>query len=211
MQKLSLHIRIRLLKWQSFGLERLFALTKQRWFFERKITVGILLLTLINLAATSDKSIAQNKKRINTNKNDSIQSFLPTGNSPVPDATPVDPPPTKSTIKEDRNPDVFCYVIEDMPTFPEGDIGEYLARNVVYPPKAIKQKQEGRVIIQMTIDSTGYVINPRVMRGVCAELDSEALRVAKAMPRWIPGRARSKAIGTTYTLPINFRLQGKKK
>lgn len=211
MQRISLHIRIRFLQCQSFGFGVLFALTKKKWFFERKIAVGILLLTFINLVTTSNKSVAQNGKQRNENKTDSIQRFVPADNSPVPNTTPVDPPAAKPTIKEDRNPDVFCYVIEEMPTFPEGDIGEYLARNVVYPPKAIEQKQEGRVIIQMTIDSTGYVINPRVMRGVCAELDSEALRVVKAMPRWIPGRARSKAIGTTYTLPINFRLQGKKK
>ncbi|MDP4202104.1 MAG: energy transducer TonB [Bacteroidota bacterium] len=211
MQRFSLYIRIRFLQYHLFGLGLLFALTKKRWFFERKIAVGVLLLTFINLVTTDNKSIAQNGKQNKINKNDSIPHFSPADNSPIPDATPVDPPTAKPAIKEDRNPDVFCYVIEEMPTFPEGDINEYLARNVVYPPKAIEQKQEGRVIIQMTIDSTGYVINPRVMRGVSAELDSEALRVVKAMPRWIPGRARSKVIGMHYTLPINFRLNSQKK
>ena len=174
MQRFFRHIRICFLKCHLFCLGLLFTLTKKRCFFERKIAVGVLLLTFINLATTSDKSMAQDGKRIRANTNDSIQRFSPSGNNSIPDATPVDPPVAKPTLKEESNPDVFCYIIDDVP-IPTTDIAEYLAKNIVYPPKAVEQKREGRVIIQMTIDSTGYVINPKVVRGVCAELDSECI------------------------------------
>ena len=35
------------------------------------------------------------------------------------------------------------------------------------------------------------------------------LAVVKAMPAWEPGRQKGKAVRVKYTLPINFRLDGK--
>lgn len=209
MSKLTLHTRIRFLKCQSFALDVLYGVTKQKWFFERKIAIGILLLSLINLA-TTNRSDAQDSKQ-NKSKNSSIEPFSPSANSQIPDATPVDPPAVKPVANDERNIDVTCYIIDDTPIFPGGDIAEYLARNIIYPPKAIAENQEGRVIVQVTINSTGHVISPKVVKGICAELDSEALRVVRLIPRWIPGKARNKAIGMRYTLPINFRLPSQKK
>lgn len=38
-------------------------------------------------------------------------------------------------------------------------------------------------------------------------LKEEAIHVVRSMPRWEPGRQNGKRIATTYTLPINFKLQ----
>jgi len=38
-------------------------------------------------------------------------------------------------------------------------------------------------------------------------LKEEAIHVVRNMPRWEPGRQNGKRIDTTYTLPINFKLQ----
>lgn len=40
----------------------------------------------------------------------------------------------------------------------------------------------------------------------CTELDSEAERVIKSMPAWIPGKQRGKTVRVLYNVPINFRL-----
>ncbi|MDD3388060.1 MAG: energy transducer TonB [Prevotella sp.] len=38
-------------------------------------------------------------------------------------------------------------------------------------------------------------------------LDNEALRVVESMPKWTPGKVKGKAVRTSMTLPISFKLQ----
>jgi protein TonB len=33
------------------------------------------------------------------------------------------------------------------------------------------------------------------------------VRVAKSMPRWIPGKQNDSAVRVKFTLPVSFRLQ----
>lgn len=98
---------------------------------------------------------------------------------------------------------------EQMPEFEGGHsaLFEFLGKNIVYPVKARKNGIEGTVYIQFTVDENGSVITPEIRKGVSPELDEEALRVVKTMPRWTPGIKQGKAVKTEYTLPIKFKLQ----
>ena len=99
--------------------------------------------------------------------------------------------------------------VEQMPEFP-GGIGEmmkFLQMNIKYPPTAAANKIEGRVILQFIIDKTGQVGDVKVVRSVNEELDAEAVRVVKSMPKFTPGRQDGKAVAVWYTLPISFKLQ----
>ncbi|MBR4828380.1 MAG: energy transducer TonB [Muribaculaceae bacterium] len=40
------------------------------------------------------------------------------------------------------------------------------------------------------------------------ELDAEAVRVCKLLPKFTPGRQGGKAVAVSYALPINFKLNG---
>ena len=100
--------------------------------------------------------------------------------------------------------------VEQMPEFPGGVAGlmRYLSENIKYPPEAAKNDIEGRVIVQFIIDETGQVGEVKVVRSVSDELDAEAVRVIKSMPKFEPGRQDGEAVSVWYTLPINFKLQG---
>ncbi len=95
---------------------------------------------------------------------------------------------------------------ERMPEF-LGNLGEWLSSNLQYPKEAIAQKEEGKVVVRFVVSQTGEVRDPVVVRSVSRALDAEALRVARAMPRWRPGTQDGEAVSVNYTLPINFRLQ----
>ena len=56
------------------------------------------------------------------------------------------------------------------------------------------------------IEKDGSITDVKVVRGVDASLDKEAVRVVKAMPKWKPGKQRGKPVRVSYTLPINFQL-----
>ncbi|NDV64300.1 energy transducer TonB [Bacteroides sp. 224] len=105
------------------------------------------------------------------------------------------------------NPEAWDKV-ETMAQYPGGAaaLTLFFRENVNYPSKALKEKIEGRVIVEAIIDEKGKVVEPKVIQSVHPLLDKEALRVTKIMPRWKPGMVDGKAIRTRYTFPFSFKV-----
>ena len=97
-------------------------------------------------------------------------------------------------------------VVEDMPSFPGGNVSKWIAKNVKYPVLAMENGIQGKVFIQFVIERDGSITDVKVVRGVDASLDKEAVRVVQSMPKWKPGKQRGKPVRVAYTLPINFQL-----
>ncbi|WP_282014083.1 TonB family protein [Marinifilum flexuosum] len=110
--------------------------------------------------------------------------------------------------EEEEDEDLPFVLVEDMPSFPGGiaALTKYLNENVKYPEEARKNGIQGRVFVNFVIDTDGSVVDVKIVRGVHALLDAEALRVVKAMPKWKAGKQRGKPVRVSYTLPIEFRL-----
>lgn len=102
--------------------------------------------------------------------------------------------------------DEFFKVVEDMPQFTDGNIFDYLAQHVRYPEEAEKNGIGGMVYVQFVIDTTGKVVEPKVIKSVSPELGAEALRVVSEMPAWKPGMQRGKPVRVSFTLPVIFKL-----
>ena len=97
-----------------------------------------------------------------------------------------------------------------MPSFPGGDgaLMRFLSEHVVYPEEAAKNKIEGKVIVQFIVEKDGSVGEVKVVRGVDKELDAEAVRVCKSLPKFSPGRnAYGEPQRVWYTMPITFKIQ----
>ncbi|MDE6322638.1 MAG: energy transducer TonB, partial [Paramuribaculum sp.] len=52
----------------------------------------------------------------------------------------------------------------------------------------------------------GSVGEAEIIRGVYPELDKEALRVVKSLPKFNPATLNGKAVEYWFTLPITFKL-----
>jgi protein TonB len=100
-------------------------------------------------------------------------------------------------------------VVEQMPAFPGGqqELMNFLMKNVKYPKEATDKGIEGRVIVQFVVDKDGSVVEPKVVKSVSPELDQEALRVVKKMPKWQPGKQNGEVVRVKYNIPVSFRLQ----
>lgn len=98
-------------------------------------------------------------------------------------------------------------VVEKMPEFPGGitALSDYLAKNVNYPQKAREAGIQGRVFVSFIIEKDGSLDEVKVMRSLGGGCDEEAIRVVKAMPKWVPGEQRGKPVRVSYILPINFQ------
>lgn len=131
----------------------------------------------------------------------------------VPEAVEVNTEEQAPQNAEPQSDNKVYNSVEQMPRFPGGEAGlmRYLQGNIKYPPEAAKNDIEGRVIVQFIIDKTGQVGEVKVVRPISEELDAEAVRVVKALPKFEPGRQDGEAVSVWYTLPINFKLQSKPK
>ena len=109
---------------------------------------------------------------------------------------------------EEEDDDEFFMVVENMPEFPGGDLGlmKYIQKNVKYPPIAKEYNITGKVYVQFIVDKSGTVTNVKVVRGVDKNLDAEAVRVVKSLPKYKPGKQRGKPVRVMFTIPINFTL-----
>lgn len=101
-------------------------------------------------------------------------------------------------------------VVEQNPVFPGGEAAllKYVAEHIRYPAMAQENNIQGRVVVQFVVTKTGSVGQVKVVRSKDPDLDREAVRVVKSLPKFTPGKMNGHAVNVWYTLPINFKLQG---
>lgn len=99
--------------------------------------------------------------------------------------------------------------LEVLPEFKGGlqAFGAFLSRNLHYPKEARRNKIQGRVFLSFIIEKDGSLTNAKVIRGIGAGCDEEALRVINSSPKWNPGVQRGRPVRVSYTVPIFFQLQ----
>ena len=123
-----------------------------------------------------------------------------------------------ATAPADTTKSVVYDIPETMPYFPGGQVLmlKYLADNIKYPASAVKAKKQGRVIVTFIVQKDGSVTHAKIAKSIDPELDAEALRVVKGMPKWTPCTQNGKPVNVKYSVPVKFSLQkdatpGKKK
>ena len=197
MKKLSLHTRIHYLKCKSFGLGFLYSITRNRLFFDKKIRTGIVIFSLI-LSSLSNCAIAQiNHQQKRLNQTTASENSVSTQKK------------SSNTTSKPTEGEIFVEY-DEMPYFAKGDVVSFVSHAIIYPKIAIEKGIEGRVITQFEVEKNGALTDIKVVRGISPELDAEAIRIVKSMPRWIPGKQRNKVCRVKYTLPVNFKLPYRK-
>lgn len=203
---------------------------KKGLFFQ----IGLVITLVIVLGAFEWKSydkVAYNLGQLNLD--DLEEEIIPITKQEVKPPPPPPPPPEVIEIVEDEveieneieiedtesdedeeieieeeDDEEFFMVVENMPEFPGGDLGlmKYIQKNVKYPAIAKEYNITGKVYVNFIVDKSGSVTNVKIVRGVDKNLDAEAVRVVKSLPKYKPGKQRGKAVRVMYTIPINFTL-----
>lgn len=155
---------------------------------------------------------------------------------PPPPETPpqVDvPPPVTEDIQEEENTEeIPAPIIQTPPPVPTGPVEQvvveeeiidfpdveatfpggaaamqkWIADNVQYPQTSIEMNEQGRVYLSFVVEPDGSISNIAVERGVSSDLDREAKRLLRKMPKWVAGEAKGRKARTRCRLPINFTL-----
>jgi TonB family protein len=75
-------------------------------------------------------------------------------------------------------------------------------------PSAKTEGIQGRVIVRFVVEKDGTIDRINILKGVNPELDAEAFRVVKLLPKFEqPGFADNKPVAVWYIVPITFVLR----
>lgn len=99
--------------------------------------------------------------------------------------------------------------VEQQAEFPGGQAAlmKWLSNNIRYPESAQQNDVQGRVIVKFVVEKDGSIGQATILKGVDKDLDREALRVVKKMPKWQPGKNNGVAVRSYFNLPVTFKLQ----
>ena len=114
----------------------------------------------------------------------------------------------EKVVEENTNAIVSFAAVEKLPAFPGGEaaFGNYLSKNIRYPPVAKENNTQGRVILSFVVEKDGSLTDIKVLRDIGGGCGLEAVRVLSKSPHWTPGIQNGKPVRVAYTMPVNFTL-----
>jgi periplasmic protein TonB len=84
---------------------------------------------------------------------------------------------------------------------------DFVKQNLRYPEDAKNNKIEGNVYLELTIDSSGTVINIKTIKGIGFGCDQEAERLLMDPSiKWRPGLTNNEPVKTRIVLAVLFRI-----
>ena len=98
--------------------------------------------------------------------------------------------------------------VEEMPEPIGGfdDMYSFINSTIKYPEVARNNNISGQVFIEFVVERDGSISGVKVIAGVYPDLDQEAVRVIKMLPKWKPGKQMGKAVRCYFQIPIRFSI-----
>lgn len=194
---------------------------------------GIVLASFTFKIGTAEDQLSDNAESAVKNDILVIEEEQETPEQEEPPEVEATPPPTETSVVEENKPDEIVAAVTPQPPapvavvtapvteaeiidFPDTEAGfpggaaelqRWISANVQYPETSIEMEDQGRVFLSFVVEPNGKITNIVVERGVTRELDREAKRVVRMMPKWSPGEAAGRKVRTRCRLPIVFTLQ----
>ena len=145
-------------------------------------------------------------------------SYMMPLNFKLTEGQPAKPSKKADANKPDMKPDKdgVYQIVEEMPRFPgdEKALMEYLKSNLQMPEKykgddAEFRLAEYRTFVRFVVTEDGSISDVNLIKKTegFKDLDDEALRVVKAMPKWNPGKMDGKPVKVYFHLPVVFKFK----
>ena len=87
---------------------------------------------------------------------------------------------------------------ETLPQFPGGDLEmkKFIEKNFKY--KKLSATEGTKIYVQFTVEIDGTIKSPKIIKGINADLNKEALRVVSIMPKFSPAKNNGKTVAIIY-------------
>lgn len=95
------------------------------------------------------------------------------------------------------------------PKFPGGESAmmQFIAKNLRYPAICMENGVEGIVKVEVVIMPDSTIGSRRIVTPIDPDLEAEALRVVKLMPKWAPATVNGTPVKYKRVIPFRFRLK----
>lgn len=112
----------------------------------------------------------------------------------------------KASAYRDSIPGEIHRIVDQLPEFSGGKeaLLKFLAQNLNMPYTDADRKVYGQVMVKFVVFKDGTIGNIGIMKSLAPAADEEAIRVVKAMPKWIPGQLKGADVNVEMGLPIRF-------
>ena len=81
------------------------------------------------------------------------------------------------------------------------DIMAYLSKQLTFPASDSNYRCT-KTIVQFTIEASGTITHPRILKSCNPQLDDQILSAIRNIPKWQPAEQKGKPIATLYSFPI---------
>lgn len=98
--------------------------------------------------------------------------------------------------------------LEGNPEYPGGQDSLLLFIRNRFNASLLEKNQElakQPLQVRFTVDKKGNVKNPKIVKGVNAEMNNEMLRILNLMPKWKPGTINGEPVSKEISLPIQLK------
>jgi periplasmic protein TonB len=115
---------------------------------------------------------------------------------------------TKSAVP--APPEEIYTQVDELPVFTGGDqaLLKFIAENTKYPEEAKLNNITGKVVVRFVVEKDGSVSNVDIVKGADPQLDAEAIRVVKTLPKFEkPAKNGGEIVRVHYMVPIMFALK----
>jgi TonB family protein len=107
------------------------------------------------------------------------------------------------------NPVYHTYGQSYIPAKPFGDnklVNDFICSEVVYPPSALENGEEGKVTLSFMVDESGVVSRIQVKSGVSPEIDREAIRIFRFL-QWEPAIRLGNPVSSEDEFTFKFSVK----
>ncbi|MBS3913507.1 MAG: energy transducer TonB [Bacteroidetes bacterium] len=118
---------------------------------------------------------------------------------------------SSGTPFNDGNDDEIKAKVDKVADFPGGEEAfiQYVTQNFQYPPRCWEEGINGYVMLRFVVDTRGAISQVTSLEGTpsCPEFTTEAIRVLKASPRWVPAQYNGKFVKAWRQIPIRLSVE----
>ncbi|MDF2851389.1 MAG: energy transducer TonB [Sphingobacterium multivorum] len=112
----------------------------------------------------------------------------------------------QSLVLDDSIADIPPHMIEIFPEPPYGTNGfkNWIVKNYKIPTAAKKAKENGKLMINFTIEKDGRLSNFQITKDIGYQTAETLIELIKKSSPWKPGYQNGRAVKSGYTYPLSF-------
>lgn len=116
----------------------------------------------------------------------------------------IGPDTTEETVEDP----IIHTTVDEAPTFPGGEteMFKYIYKRLRYPIVASENGIQGTVTVEAVVFKDGSIREVEVVKHVDPNLDKEAIRVVRSLPKFTPGKINGSPVNARISIPISFKI-----